>query len=57
MLTCVVSVYFMVVRGEIYLPKFSDPFPPKMLRQVINYTLNTDISPSEFAYSFPILLP
>ena len=47
------SVYF---RGEISLPKFSDS-PSKMLRHVINYTLNTNILPSKFACSLPILVP
>ena len=41
--------------GEISPPKFSDS-PPKMLRHVVNYTLNTNISPSKFACSLPILV-
>ena len=39
--------------GEISPPKFSDS-PPKMLRHVVNYTLNTNISPSKFACSLPM---
>ena len=42
--------------GEILPPKFSDS-PPKMLRHVVNYTLNTNMSPSKFACSLPILVP
>ena len=42
--------------GEISLPKFPDS-PSKMLRHVINYTLNANISPSKFAYSLSILVP
>ena len=41
--------------GEISPPKFSDS-PPKMLRHVVNYTVNTNISLSKFACSLPILV-
>ena len=55
-LFCTTAVFISeLLGGEISPPKFSDS-PPKMLRHVVNYTLNTNISPSKFACSLPILV-